>query len=188
MVGVIGGVVVDVHGGELVETLDEHAFAVGVDESQRSGYLVHASGLSPVFDCFQQGGGHLGVVDEVEPSKTDSLAVPSLIGTAVDDGCHAPHHLSVFEGHEILSLTAFERGVFIPAERSLFVGIKEGYGTIVIAIEVVVKLDELFQFPFRFNAFDLDHWCKVTNKREKNQIFLSFSECKLKIHRASMYS
>ena len=185
MLGVIGGVVVDVHGGELVEALDEHAFAVGVDESQRSGYLVHASGLSPVFDRFQQGGGYFGVVDEVEPSEADGLAVPSLIGTAVDDGRHAPHHLSVFEGHEILRLAAFERGVFIPAERSHLIGKEVWYGTIVIAIEVVVKLDELFQFPFRFNAFDLDHWCKVTKKPVMTFSFLRILTI---IQRASMYS
>ena len=175
MLGVVGMVVVDIHGGEPVETFNEHALAVGVDEAQRTGYLCHTFLASPVFDGFQQGGRYFRVIDEVEPSEADGITVPAFVGPAVDDGGHSTYHLFVLIGQEILCLATLERRVLVAAQSGHFIGIEERHGTVVVAVQVVVELDKLLQFALGFNTFDLNHWCKVTNKRENNQIILSFS-------------
>ena len=113
--GVVGIVVVDVHRGQLVEALYEHALAVGIDESHGADDLRHPFRQSPRLDSLQQGLRHLDVVDEVEPAEANLPPGPSLIGTTVDDGSHAPHHLLILESQEILSLAALERRVPIGA-------------------------------------------------------------------------
>ena len=47
---VVGIVVVDVHGGQFVEAINEHALAVGVDEAEGAGNLCHTLFPAPVFD------------------------------------------------------------------------------------------------------------------------------------------
>ena len=114
--GVVGVVVVDIHGRELVETIDKHTFAVGIDEAQRTGYLVHTLAATPLLDSLEQGGADLCIVDKVEPTEAYLMAVPPLVGTTVDDSSHASHHLAIAEGHEIFGLAAFEGGVLVFAQ------------------------------------------------------------------------
>ena len=93
--GIIGVIIVDIHGGELVETFYEHALTVGVDKSQRPGNLIHALCPAPVLNGLQQCLAHLNIVDEVKPSEAHLMAVPPFVGPAVDDGCHTTYDLPV---------------------------------------------------------------------------------------------
>ena len=88
-------VIVDIHRGKLVETLDEHTLTVGVDKAQRTCHLRHAPFTAPVLYGLQQSGGDLEVVDEVEPAEAHLMTVPAPVGTIVDDGCHTTYDLLI---------------------------------------------------------------------------------------------
>ena len=164
MLRIIGVVVVDVHRGQFVETLDEQTFAVGIDETQGAGNLVHALFTTPVLDGLQQGRTYLDIIDEVEPAETDGTTVPTLIGTVVDDRRHAASHLSVFISQEVLGLTAFKRRVLVASEGGHLIGIQKGHGVFTAAVKVVVKLDKLFQLLRIGNFLYLNHAAKVQKK------------------------
>ena len=150
-------VIVDVHRRELIESLYEHAFTIGVDESQGACHLRHALFASPVLDRLQQGCADLQVVDEIEPPEAHLMTVPSLIGTTIDNRCHTANHLPILESQEILSLATLERRILVATQGHHLLGIQERHGTIVTAIKVVIELNELFQFTSRFNFFYLNH-------------------------------
>ena len=118
VLGIVGVVVVDIHGGQLIEAIDQHSLSIGINESQGTGNLTHSTLAAPVFDGFQQGGRNLNVIDEIEPAKAHLMAIPSLIGTAVNDGSHTSDDLPVPVSQEVFCLTTFKRRVFIMAERS----------------------------------------------------------------------
>ena len=106
MLRIVGVVVVDVHGGERVETIDEHSLTVGIDEANRTCYLRHSFLASPVLNGLEQGGADLWVVHEIEPAEAYLLTIPTLVGTVVDDSRHTSYQLAVAKGHEILGLAA----------------------------------------------------------------------------------
>ena len=114
---VVGIVIDGSHGAEFVEAEGKHALGVEVGEAQRAYHLGHAFFASELLDCFEQGAAHFQVVDEVNPSESHALALPTLVGTVVDDGCHASHEFPFLVGEVVFCLTEFESGIFILAQR-----------------------------------------------------------------------
>ena len=125
MLHVIRIVVVDIHGGFLFEALYQQSLTVHICKSQRTGYLCHAFLLAPSDHLVHQGTAYLHVVDEIEPAKTDLLAIPALVGAMVDDGSDTSHHLPVLESHEIVCLTEVKACVTVVAQGVHLVRIKK---------------------------------------------------------------
>ena len=172
MLRIIGVVVVDVHGGERVETIDEHSLTIGIDEANRTCYLRHSFLASPVLNGLEQGGTDLWVVHEIEPAEAYLLTIPTLVGTVVDDSRHTSYQLAVAEGHEILGLAALKGSILVFSQcRHLFT-VDIGNSILAVAIKVVEELHKLLQFlasSHWFN-FNLAHGtfylsvCKITAK------------------------
>ena len=102
MLPVIGVIIVERKGGNVVETFYHATFVVEVGETQRPADLRHAVVLAKSDHGFQQGAGDFLVVHEIDPAEADLFMVPALVGNLVDDGGDASHHLPVFEGQEKL--------------------------------------------------------------------------------------
>ena len=115
MADIVGVIVVDIHGGILVVALDEQALTIHVGEPQRTSYLRHAFFPSPGSHGIQKRAAYLLVIDEVKPAEANVLTVPALVGTVIDDGCHASHHLAVTKGHQVFRLAEFEGGITVTA-------------------------------------------------------------------------
>ena len=113
VLGIVRIIVDGGHGAEFVESPREHAFRVHVGESQRSHHFLHAVLAAEVLNGLEQGGAHLDVVDEVDPSESDRLPSPFLVGPLVDDGCHAAGQFSVFIGEVIFCVAKVEGRVLL---------------------------------------------------------------------------
>ena len=146
--GVIG-IVVD---GELCahvfKAVGEHTLAVHIGKAQRSHYLVHAALFAPLLHGVQQRLAHLYVVDKVYPAKAHTLTVPFAVGSVVDDGCHASHHLALFVCQEVVGLAKLKGGVLVLVQGKHLVAIQIGHCVLTITIQVVIKLYESVQISF----------------------------------------
>ena len=157
VLGIIGIVVVDIHRRNLVEALDEHALAVHVLEAHRSHQFGESLPASPVGHGLQKCVGHLGIVGEVEPAETHYLALPVVVGPAVDDARDAAAEPAVLVGHEILGVAKSKRGVLVPGECLQLVAVEIGNCIRGIAVKVVVELHKRLQlltggYRLYFNA------------------------------------
>ena len=100
------------HRSELVEAHDEHTLRVHIGKAKRSYYLRHALSAAIILHSAEKGTTHIEVIDEVEPSEADAVALPSGVGLMVYDTGDAAHDLSVFVVCEIvLRLTEVESWV-----------------------------------------------------------------------------
>ena len=143
---IIGIVIVHVHGTQLVEAVNHHAFTVCINKAQRTSYLVHTLLTPPLLDSSKQCLADFNIIDEVEPAEAHLMAIPTLVGSAIDDGCYAPYHLSVTESHEVFRLTTFERRILVGSQRCHFFTQQKGYGALVPTIQIVVELHKRSQF------------------------------------------
>ena len=143
--GIVVVVIVGVGGGIFAESLDEHAFAVGIGKAHRTNHLVHAPLASPLGNGVEQRLRHLDIVDEIEPSEAHALGLPTLVGLAVDDGSHAPHGLSVAVGHEIVGLAVVERSVLVVAQRKFLVTVEIRHIVRVVTVKIISELDKIAQ-------------------------------------------
>ena len=173
MLRIVGVVIVHVHRGQLIEALHEHTLTVGIDEAQRTSHLHHSPGLAPVLDSLQQSRRYLEVVDKVEPPEAHLMAVPALVGPAVDNRRHTSNHLPVLISQEVGRLTTLKRRVLIAAQRVHLIEIQERHGTVVPTIQIIVELHKLFQFFFG---------CYLTNFNHRRFTF-TVSACKDKPNR-----
>ena len=156
VLGIVRIVVVDVHRGEVVETFDEHPFAIHVLEAKRPGDLRHAFSFSPVGDSLEQCLRDCGVIDEVEPSEAHHLPLPVLVGAAVDDGGDTSCHFPVLISKETPCLTEGKGGVGARLQRELLgeVQVRHGIGT--VAIEVIEEVEKSLTLAAVLNRYNLN--------------------------------
>ena len=154
--GVVGVVVEGGHGAQLVKALYEHAFGVHVGESQGTYEMFHPAFLAPLCHGIEQGAAHLDVVDEVYPPEAHVLHVPRLVGTVVDDGCHAAHYLPVLPGQEQLGGAELVGSVLAWVEGVECIFQKIGYGVGISLVEFVVETDEFLKVLAGLYALDYD--------------------------------
>src|SRR6266850_2110251 len=154
--GVVGVVVHRRHRPELVESLDQHAFAVHVGEPQRPVDCVHTPRHGPRFDGRAEGARDLEVIDEIDPSEARVPLIPRLDVALVDDAGDAPDDLAATEGQPVLRLTEIERGIMIAVQRFSLVKIERRDPAVVVFVQVEGKADELPQIPLRFDLADFD--------------------------------
>ena len=154
---VIGEIIIDIHRGEAVETLNHHAFAIHIGEPQRANDGIHAALAPPCLHRFEQFARHFLVVDKIEPAETHHPLLPLFVGPTIDNGCHTAHYLLAFEGQKIASLATFERRIAVAAQRVHLILKQKRNGAVVAPIEVVIELDELSQVGPTFNSLDFNH-------------------------------
>ena len=146
--GIVGVVVYAVHGAQLVIPLGEHAFQVHVGESQRPHHLVHSPFFSPVLYGLQQQSRYFCVIDEVNPSESDGLLIPLLVGLVVDDGAYASHYLPVASCQEPFCFTEAESRVLLLVECVQGVLQEVGYGIGVVLVQFVIETHEFLHLLF----------------------------------------
>ena len=150
MLWVIRIVVVDIHGGKPVETLDHHSLAVHIGEPQGTCYLSHASLSSPLLNGIHQGLGNLQVVDEVEVAKPHLLHIPTLVGFLVEDSRYPSHNFPLLVGQEKVGLTKLESRVLVFPEGGYFIGKEKRHSMRAVSIQVVIKLHESLKIVVAF--------------------------------------
>jgi hypothetical protein len=92
-----------------------------------NGPTLHAFLAAIVFDSLEQRARHLDVVDEVYPSEAHVLAVPALVGTVVDDGCHTAHQASIAIGKVVFGFAEVEGGIAVAAQSVEFIAVEVGH-------------------------------------------------------------
>ena len=105
------------HRTQLVETLDEHAFRIHIGKAEGTNNLCHSLLASPVLNGLKKSPAHLDIIDEVDPSKTNALAFPFLIGSLIDNACDASYELAILICHEIFGFAELESSVFFLTQR-----------------------------------------------------------------------
>ena len=115
--GVVGVVVDGCHRAEFVETEREHSLGVEIGESERTDDFFHPFLTSKIGHGVEQRTAHVEVVDEVDPTEANALALPFFVGLVVHNRCHATHYFPVFVGEEIFRFAKLERGIFVAAQR-----------------------------------------------------------------------
>ena len=130
------------HGADLVKTLDEHALAVKVGESERAFHILHVMTAPPVGDRLQEGLADTVVVDEVNPPEAYSLPVPCLVGPVVDDSDHSSDNFSVPLGQEELEVAELKRGILLWVECIFQAAVKFRDSIGISLIQVVIEVYE----------------------------------------------
>ena len=74
------------------------------------------------------------------------MAIPALIGAAVDDGSHTAYQLAILVSQEILGFATFKRGILIMAKGCHLIEIQIRHGKRVTTIQIIIKLNERLQF------------------------------------------
>ena len=105
MPGIIGIIVFEGKGGNVIKTFHHATFAVKIREAQGTADLVHSVFLAESNDSLQQGTGNLLVVDEIHPAETDLCVLPVPVGNLIDNGYHPAGHLSVLVCQEFTGFT-----------------------------------------------------------------------------------
>ena len=148
---IIGVVVYRGHRAELVEAHREHSLGIHVRESERSHHVGHALAPAVLLHGIEQCARHIDVVHEVNPPEAHVVPAPGLVCLVVDDGSHAPHHLSALlvESHIVFRLAEIKCGVLVLAQRVHIVAEEVRRVVFAAFIQVVTEIDELLQFLFR---------------------------------------
>ena len=156
VLGIIRVIVVDVHGGFLVESFDEHSFTVHIGKAKWPYQFFHATLSAPVGCGIQQHTGNFQVIDEVEPSEAHLLLVPLVVGTMVDDGGNAAYHLrdAVVDSQEILRFAEIEGWILVFAQCIPLVKTQVRNGIFATFIKVVIELYESSQSFLGSNGYD----------------------------------
>ena len=115
------------HCSQLVKTKSEHSFWIEIRKAQRSDHFRHPFALSVFFYGLHQGRTNLQVVNKVYPSKANTLAIPLLIGTMVDNGGNPTDNTSILTSDETFCFTKFKRGILILAQRTHIITEEIGY-------------------------------------------------------------
>ena len=105
-----------------LEAFHKHALGVEVGEAQGSLYFLHTPLFAPFLDRLQQGCGHFGIIDEINPAEADLPAFPSFVRAWVDDCRAASDKFSVLISKEIFGLAKFECGILLPVKSLEIVG------------------------------------------------------------------
>ena len=92
----------------MIESIDEHSFAVHILKAEWSGDFCHALGLSPVGYSLEQCLADSGIINEVEPTEPYHFPLPVLVGAAVDDRSDTSGDFPVLEREETMCLTESE--------------------------------------------------------------------------------
>ena len=151
VLGIVRIIVDSGHCTQLVEALDQHALRIHIGKAQGTYYLGHALGTPPLLDSFEQGPAHLNIVDEVNPAETYTIALPTVVGTMIDDACYATHHPVVLIGQEIFGLAELKGGILVFAQCMLLVSIQVGGVVLIATIQVVMELNEGIEVLFAGN-------------------------------------
>ena len=156
VLGIIRVIVVDVHGGFLVESFDEHSLAVHIGKAKWPYQFFHATLSAPPGCGIQQHTGNLEIIDEVEPSEAHLLLVPLVVGTMVDDGGNAAYHLrdAVIDSQEILRFAEVEGRILAFAQCIPLVKTQVRNGIFATFIKVVIELYESSQSFLGSNGYD----------------------------------
>ena len=151
MLGIVGIVVYGSHCSELVETFSEHTFGVHIGEAEWSYHLCHAVCTAVVFNGLQQGCRNLTVVYEVNPTETYRLAIPTLVGAVVDDGCHTSYEASILVSHIVFGIAELECCILVLAQGVHLIGVEVGHIVVVALIKVIMKFNESLEVATRLN-------------------------------------
>ena len=128
-----------------VEAKGKHSFGVHVGEAERSYDLGHSTLLTPLFHSLQQCLRHLYVINKVYPSKSHTFPIPTVVGTMIDDRRHTSHHLTITQGEEIIGFTKLKGSILISAQGGHLIIIEIGHCILVATVEIIMKLNKLFQ-------------------------------------------
>ena len=141
------------HRAEFLKALDKHTFRIHVGKSKRPLDFGHALRASPFLHSLDECTAHFRVVNEINPSETHRIQIPSLVSLIVDDACHAPHHLAVLIGKIVHSLTKLHCRVLV-RERVEHILIDVRNRIFVILVKFIVETDELLHLTFSFNLLN----------------------------------
>ena len=145
VLAVIGVVVFEEEGGDVVESFHYAAFVVKVREAQRAGDLGHAILLAKGDDGLDEGLGNRFVVNEVYPAKAYFLVVPVPVGNLVDDGGDAAGYLSVFVGQEQSRFSVLAHGILGRVQGAHLIYVNVGNIVGAALVQLQGKLDESLQ-------------------------------------------
>ena len=100
---------------ETVKAFDHHALAIHILKAKGTADAIHTFVFSPLSYGVEQSTAYVDVVDEVEPAESHHVFLPSLIGSVVDHGGHAPHYLPVVISQEIVGFAKCKSRVLVLA-------------------------------------------------------------------------
>ena len=152
---IVGVVVCRSLSAKLVVTVEEHSLGVHIGETERTDNLLHTFRLAVVFYCLEECFRHFDIVNEVDPTEANRLALPFLVGTVVDDSSHTTHSLTVAVCHEVLSLAEVEGCILVLTEGVHLIEVEVGHVVRITFIEFVVEIDKLAQVAARLNFLNL---------------------------------
>ena len=154
MLPIIGVVVLEHEGGDIIEALHHTAFAVKVRKAQGTAHLRHPVFLAKGYDGLQKGPGYFFIVDKVYPPEANLGMVPVPVGYLIDDGYAAPGQFSILVGQELAGLAILSHGVFVHIQGGHFVHIEVGDIVRASLIQLQGKFDKGFQIGLRFYCLD----------------------------------
>ena len=147
---IIGIVVLLLERREVIEALDEEAFAFHIAEAEGADDLVHPEASRPILDGAKKHVRDLLVVDAVEAVETDALLLPFLVGNLLENADDAPDDLfAVIDAvAHVIRLVAvkviiLEKGKLVRVETRDEIGVS--------LIEAKREIDEI---PNLFSRFD----------------------------------
>ena len=153
---IVGVVVLLLEGGELLEALDEQAFALEIGKAEGADDFLHAFLFRPCFDGGKEGICHFLIVDAVEPGEADALLLPFFVGGALQDARDSPDDFAVAVCKKVDGFRCFVV-VIVALEELHFVRIEGRDEVGIVLIEPEGEVDE---FPLLFGCFyffDFDH-------------------------------
>ena len=154
---VVGIVVERGHSAQFLEAVGQHSLRVHIGKAKWPYHLRHPFLAAIVFHCLHQGFRNFRIIDEVNPTKAHTLALPFLVGVMVDDSSHAASHLPVLVGDIVLGLAKLESSVLLLVQR-VHVVAEQVRGIIFVSfVKVVVELHKLLQVPSGGHL--LDFYC-----------------------------
>ena len=91
-----------------IEVVYHPALLVHIGEAERTFNLSHSFAAAIFHDLVEKGLADIEILYEIEPSKADSLLVPTFIDRVVYDCCHASHDLAVNRSKKHFEVAMFE--------------------------------------------------------------------------------
>ena len=147
---VVGGVVLLLEGGQLIEALDQQPLPLQVREAQRAADRVHALLPGPLLQGVEEGGGHLLIVDGVEAGEADALLPGLLVVGLLEDALDPARHFSVPVGVEADRLAGVVVDV-VRAEHLLLVPVEGRHEVGVVLVELQREIQKFLLLLFAFD-------------------------------------
>ena len=143
MLLIVGIAIEEGHRADLVESFHQKSFRIEIGKAQRADDFLHAVCPSEVLHGGDQGTGHFGVVDGVEPAETNLVMLPGLVGLVIDYCCYASGRNPVQKGHIQLEFAESRSGIGSGIEGSHLIENDLGNVVRIVPVKPLGKEDKL---------------------------------------------